>query len=110
MVKVGDKCRYRFDGEKGCLNNASSTVLVLEVNGDEAIVLSEVGEWKNTFKVKVSNLESGEYVWQPTAEWRWNTGRACDEAFYFCSRCAEGESDTGNDNYCNKCGAKMRRE
>ena len=51
---------------------------------------------------------------QPTAdvdevkhgEWLWNKGRGWGEAFYFCSLCA-GDGDSGEDNYCPNCGAKM---
>lgn len=52
---------------------------------------------------------------QPTADveevkhgkWVFNRGQAPDEKVYFCSLCANGESDYGNDNYCPYCGAKM---
>ena len=39
--------------------------------------------------------------------WKYNTHQAPHEKSYFCSECAEGESDYGRDNYCPKCGAKM---
>ena len=42
--------------------------------------------------------------------WKFNRGAAPGEKSYFCSVCAEGESDYGNDNYCPKCGSKMLLE
>lgn len=106
MIRVGDLCRRKYE------NGTWSQQLfeVRNVVGNKVTAWMYYGEWSREVVLDATDLEPGEYVWQPTAEWRWNTGRACDEAFYFCSRCAEGESDTGNDNYCNKCGAKMRRE
>ena len=40
-------------------------------------------------------------------EWKMNFGRGYGEKLYFCSLCVEGDSDTGHDNYCPYCGAKM---
>lgn len=40
-------------------------------------------------------------------KWEYNKHQAPYEKSYFCSECAEGESDYGRDNYCQKCGAKM---
>ena len=40
-------------------------------------------------------------------EWKMNFGRGYGEKLYFCSLCVEGDSDTGHDNYCPSCGAKM---
>ena len=42
--------------------------------------------------------------------WRYNRHQAPTEKSYFCSLCAEGESDYGKDKYCNCCGAKMDGE
>ena len=108
MVREGDKCRYRLEGEKELLENASSTVLVIEVNDNEATVLSKMGERSHTFNVKIYNLDPGEYAWRSIAEWIWNKGRGFGESAYYCSKCGNG-SDTGYDNYCSECGAKMRR-
>lgn len=52
---------------------------------------------------------------QPTVEekhgrWIFNKHRAYGESNYFCSECVEGDSDTGYDNYCPNCGAKMDKE
>ena len=40
-------------------------------------------------------------------KWKMNFGRGYGEKLYFCSLCIEGDSDTGHDNYCPNCGAKM---
>lgn len=39
--------------------------------------------------------------------WVFNRHQAPNEKLYFCSLCAEGESDNGRDKYCPNCGAKM---
>lgn len=41
------------------------------------------------------------------AHWEYNRHQAPHEKSYFCSLCAEGESDYGMDKYCSRCGAKM---
>jgi rubrerythrin len=43
-------------------------------------------------------------------EWNFNRGAACGEKSYFCSVCADGESDYGTDDFCPKCGAVMKKE
>jgi hypothetical protein len=40
-------------------------------------------------------------------KWMFNRHQAPNEKSYYCSLCAEGESDYGRDNYCPNCGAKM---
>lgn len=40
-------------------------------------------------------------------EWVYNRGQAFGEPLYFCSLCIDGGSDSGRDNYCPNCGAKM---
>ena len=40
-------------------------------------------------------------------EWVYNRGQAFGEPRYFCSLCIDGGSDSGRDNYCPNCGAKM---
>lgn len=42
-------------------------------------------------------------------EWKFNKGAAPGEKSYFCSVCAEGESDYGTDDFCPKCGALMKK-
>lgn len=39
--------------------------------------------------------------------WEYNRHQAPHEKSYFCSLCAEGESDYGMDKYCSRCGARM---
>jgi rubrerythrin len=43
-------------------------------------------------------------------EWKFNRGAARGEKSYYCSVCVEGESDYGNDGFCPKCGAVMKKE
>lgn len=40
-------------------------------------------------------------------KWEFNTHQAPGEKSYFCSVCAEGESDYGRDKFCPNCGANM---
>jgi hypothetical protein len=40
-------------------------------------------------------------------EWKYNRGQAYGEPLFFCSLCIDGGSNSGHDNYCPNCGAKM---
>ena len=60
---------------------------------------------------KIARQYYGQIIKYPIAKegkWIFNTHQAPSEKSYFCSICAEGESDYGRDNYCPNCGANMR--
>lgn len=109
-LRVGDKCRLRYaDG--------SLSVYIYEVRKIEdnnIICWRYCGEWSRYVTLNAddaANLEPGEKAeWLPYAEWIWNEGRGFGEAAYYCSRCANGESEEGTENFCPNCGAKMRKE
>lgn len=42
------------------------------------------------------------------AEWLFNRHGGPCETSYYCSRCIDGGSDYGSDNYCPNCGAIMK--
>lgn len=48
------------------------------------------------------------YRKQSDGEWIFNRGRCYGEPAYYCSNCSEGESEYGMDNFCHKCGARMK--
>ena len=55
---------------------------------------------------EIKNLPTADVVEVKHGEWKWNRGCGYDEPQYYCSLCT-GDSDTGRDNYCPNCGARM---
>lgn len=106
-IRVGDLCRRKYE------NGTWSQQLfeVRNVVGNKVTAWMYYGEWSREVVLDATDLEPGEKAeWLPYAEWVWNQGRGFGEAAYFCSRCANGESEEGTENFCPSCGAKMRKE
>jgi hypothetical protein len=105
-IRVGDLCRRKYE------NGTWSQQLfeVRNVVGNKVTAWMYYGEWSREVVLDATDLEPGEKAeWLPYAEWVWNQGRGFGEAAYFCSRCANGESEEGTENFCPSCGAKMRK-
>ena len=62
------------------------------------------------YRPNMSKIPTADVVEVKHGEWVFNRHQAPNEKTYYCSLCAEGESDYGRDNYCPNCGAKMDRK
>lgn len=106
-VKPGDLCRWK-DVKTG--EWYYNFVTVSAIDGSIATVIIGYGEFQYSHKISVNNLEPGENVWRPIAEWI-GEGFDCK-----CSRCGYHEPEMNADfsrkyhKFCMNCGAKMRSE
>lgn len=110
MLKPKDKVKIKHSDGK---LSGNTFVIVEVINENECYICEEsayFGEQPWMEKCETRRLVPGEMAWLTHAEWIWNEGRYPGENFYYCSNCVEGGSETGLDNFCNHCGAKMLKK
>lgn len=72
---------------------------------------SNMGVPKDEIEDIVNEIPAADVVEVKHGEWIFNNHQSYGEPSYFCSLCVgDRGSETGKDNYCPDCGAKMDRK